>query len=119
MNTFYILLDHDSRHWRLSCQGMLHKWKRCLGGNNICKAGILLTFVTDIGKAVLFQDLLNLMDNNEFLTNHRLTNKYVGTTALVADKHGFRHVNNNFFNGKILSHFVNGSFVLAGKGFHI
>lgn len=62
---------------------MLHKGRRCLGGNDMGKAGILFALVTGIGTAVVFQDLLRLRDNNQFPANQLLSNKLECTTALV------------------------------------
>ena len=78
------------------------------------KAGILLTLVAGIGTAVVFQDLFLLRDNNQFPADQLLTNKFKGTAALVAGKPGFRQINNDFFNRKILGQFVNGSLFLSG-----
>ena len=82
------------------------------------KTGILLTFVAGIGTAVVFQDLLRLRDNNQFPTDELLANELKSTTSLVTGQSGFRKVNYDFFNRKILCQFVNGSFLLTGMGFH-
>ena len=69
---------------------MLHKGRRCLGCNDMGKAGILLTLVTGIGAAVVFQDLLRLRDNNQFPADQLLTNKFESTTTLITSQSGFR-----------------------------
>ena len=97
---------------------MLHKGRRCLGGNDMGKAGILLTLVAGIGTAVVFQDLLRLWDNNQFPADELLANELESTTALVTSQSGFRQINNNLFYRKVLCQFVNGSFLLPGMGFY-
>lgn len=65
---------------------MFHKGKRCLGGNDMRKAGILLTFVTGIGTAVVFQDYFRLRNNDQFPADEFLANELKRTAALVTGK---------------------------------
>lgn len=97
---------------------MLHKRRRRSGGNDMGKAGILLTLVAGIGAAVVFQDLLRLRDNDEFPADELLTNELKSAAALVTGKPGFQKVNYNFFYRKILCQLVNGSFLLPGMRFY-
>ena len=62
---------------------MLHKRRRRSGGNDMGKAGILLTLVAGIGAAVVFQNLLRLRDNDEFPADELLTNELKSAAALV------------------------------------
>ena len=50
------------------------------------KAGILLTPVTGIGTAVVFQNLFLLGNNDKLPANQLLANELKGTAALVTSK---------------------------------
>ena len=117
-NSVHILLRHNICHSRGRCQRVLHKRRRRSGGNDMGKAGILLTLVAGIGAAVVFQNLLRLRDNDEFPADELLTNELKSAAALVTGKPGFRKVNYNFFYRKILCQLVNGSFLLPGMRFY-
>ena len=96
---------------------MLHKWRRRLSRQDMGKAGILLTFITGIGAAVIFQDLLLLRNNDQFPANQFLANKLKRATALVAGKLGLLEFKYNLFYRKILCQFVNCSLFLPGMRF--
>lgn len=80
------------------------------------EAGIILTFVTGICTAVVFQDFLRLRNHNEFPANQLLSNEFECTAALFASHFGFRQINNDLFYREVLCQFLNGSFFLTRMG---
>ena len=77
---------------------MLHKGRRCYGGHDMGKAGVLLTVVAGVGAAVVFQDFLGLGDHHQLPADQLLANELEGAAALAAGALGFRQIDDDLLS---------------------
>ena len=108
----YILLRHNVCHGRGGCQRVLHERYRRFYGNDVRKAGILLTAVTGIGNCIVSQQLYLLWDDLHFVTEEFLANGFHLPTAFAAYQLAFRNFQEHLFFREIVQHLCLAAFLL-------